>query len=148
MLGLDVLQGGRRDLSQIVRQTGMWQHQIRSGSQAQDIARSTPPPPGAAGGDQSWQVQEVAHSSAAPGIDAAITWIDANVHDDSVANLLLAPAFFLTAFWLHEPNRDRVVVADMPQGLGDLKPLQLYSAEDFLNKLAAVKPISGVPPLR
>ncbi len=148
MLGLDVLQSGNRDLPQMVRQTGMWQHQVRYGSQAQDIARSTPPPPGAAGGDQSWQVQEVAHSSAASGIDAAIAWIDANVHDDSVANLLLVPAFFMTAFWLHESNRDQVVIADMPPGLSDLKPLQLYSAEDFLNKLSVEKPISGVPPLR
>ncbi len=145
MLGVDALRGGNRNLPEIARQTGVWQHQIRYGAQAQDIARSTAPPPGAAPGAAGWQVQEVVHSPAAPRIDEAIAWIDAHVSQDAVASILLVPAFYLTAFWLHEPDRDQVVIADMPPRLGDLQPLQLYAADEFLGKLAALQPISGVP---
>lgn len=146
MLGLDKIQGGERNLPDVVRQTGVWQHQVRHGSQAQEIARSLAPPPGAdSTGGQGWLVQEVVRSPVAPRIEEAISWIDQNVPEDAVASILVVPAFYLTAFWLHEPTSDRVVIADMPAGLGNLQPLQLYSAEDFLNRLAALEPSSGVP---
>jgi hypothetical protein len=146
MLGVDALHGNNRNLSEIVLKTGVWQHQIRYGSQAQDIARSIGPAPGAVTGN--WQVQEVVHSPAAPRIDEAIGWIDAHVPEDAEASLLLVPAFYLTAFWLHEPQRDKIVIADMPPRLGDLQLLRLYSSAEFLSKLAVVKPISGVPRVR
>jgi hypothetical protein len=147
MLGVDALRGSDHSLPRIVRPTGVWQHQIRIGAEAQDIARSTAPKPGAAPGGEGWQVQEVVRSAAAPRIDAAIAWIDQNkdIAEDAVANLLLVPAFYLTAFWLHEPQRDNIVIADMPPRLGDLEMLHLYSSEEFLKRLAGVKPISGVP---
>jgi hypothetical protein len=147
MLGVDKLQGGDDNLPRIVRPTGVWQHQIRIGDEAQDIARSTAPKPGAPAGGDGWQVQEVVRSAAAPRIDAAIAWIDQNkdIAEDAVANLLLVPAFYLTAFWLHETQRDNVVIADMPPRLGDLEILHLYPAQEFLKRLAAVTPISGVP---
>ncbi len=146
MVGLDALRGGNTDLNGIARSTGLWHHQIRYGAQAQDIARSKAPPPGAAQG-AGWQVQEVVRSPAAPRIDATIAWIDnnRNVPEDAEARLLVVPAFYLTAFWLHAAQGDSVVIADMPPHLGELQPLQLYAAADFLKMLAAVPPISGVP---
>jgi hypothetical protein len=145
MLGLEAIRGHDRTLASIVRSTGVWQHQIRYGSAAQDIARSTAPPPGSTVGGAGWKVQEVVHSAAAPRIDAAIAWIDKNVPHDALANLLLVPAFYLTAFWLHEQGRDDVVIADMPPRLGELQMLRLYTADEFLDQLSGVKPISGVP---
>jgi hypothetical protein len=147
MLGFDALHGSDHSLPRIVRPTGVWQHQIRIGAEAQNIARSSAPKPGAGAGGEGWQVQEVVRSAAAPRIDAAIAWIDRNkdIRDDAVANLLLVPTFYLAAFWLHEPQRDFIVIADMPPRLGDLKMLHLYPSEEFLKRLAGVKPISGVP---
>ncbi len=149
MIGLDALRGDSTDLGRAARQTGLWQHQIRYGAQAQDIARSKAPPPGAAQG-AGWEVQEVVRSPAAPRIDATIAWIDnnRNVPADAEARLLMVPAFYLTAFWLHSPQGDSVVIADMPPHLGELRPLQLYTAADFLKMLAAVPPVSGVPNAR
>ncbi len=90
-------------------------------------------------------MQEVVQSPAAPRIDDAIAWIDKNVPGDPEASLLAVPAFYLTAFWLHDLNSDNVVIADMPPRLGDLQPLRLYSSEEFLGRLADLKPMSGVP---
>jgi len=149
MLGVDAIPYRHSGLAKIVRPTGVWQHQIRYGAQAQDIASSLGPPPGAAaaapGAAPDWQVQEVVQSPAAPRIDDAIAWIDKNVPGDPEANLLAVPAFYLTAFWLHDSNGDNVVIADMPPRLGNLQPLKLYSSDDFLSQLADIKPMSGVP---
>jgi hypothetical protein len=148
MLGVDAIRDRHKGLVKIARPTGVWHHQIRYGAQALDIASSLGPPPGAAaapGAAPDWQVQEVVQSPAAPRIDAAIAWIDKNVPGDPVANLLVVPAFYLTAFWLHDPNSDNVVIADMPPRLGALQPLTLYSSEEFLGRLADLKPLSGVP---
>lgn len=148
MLGVDAIRDRHSGLAKIVRPTGVWHHQIRYGAQAQDIARSLGPPPGAAaapGAAPDWQVQEVVQSPAAPRIDDAIAWIDKNVPGDPEASLLAVPAFYLTAFWLHDSNSDNVVIADMPPRLGDLQPLRLYSSEEFLGRLADLKPMSGVP---
>lgn len=146
MVGLDALRSGNTDLSRNARPTGLWHHQIRYGAQAQDIARSKAPPPGGPQG-QGWQVQEVVRSPAAPRIDATIAWIDnnRNVPEDAEARLLVVPAFYLTAFWLHAAQSDSVVIADMPPHLGELQPMRLYAAADFLRMLAAAPPISGVP---
>lgn len=144
MLGLDALRAKAKDLKAAVQQTGVWQHQIRYGSQAREFARSTAPGSGA----DDWRVQEVVKSPLAEHIDRAIAWIDKNGPDDAVAYLLLIPAFYLTAFWLQEPKGDEIVIAEMPPKLGTLEPLRLYPAGEFLKELSALKPLAGVPEFR
>lgn len=143
MLGLDAVAKKPQSMKEAVRETGVWQHQIRHGSTAQEIARSTAP--GApAGAKDDWKVQEVVASPAAARIDEAIAWIDANAPEDSVANMLVVPAFYLTAFWLQNPKGDEVVIADMPAGLQKLAFHHRYPAGEFLGLLGQIRPL-GAP---
>lgn len=135
MLGLDAVRQRPDNLRNVALQTGVWQHQLRHGVAAMEIARSIEP--GAAGAQ--WQLQEVVTSPSAGRIDEAITWIDQNVPEDAIANLLVVPAFYLSAFWLKLPERDDVIIFDMPEGLGGLRLFERYSAKDFIQALAGAR---------
>jgi hypothetical protein len=67
--------------------------------------------------------------SAAPAIDGAIEWIDANVSGDYVVRLLIVPFAHAHLFWLHGED-DRVVPID--RAVGPLQPLQIYPAGELL----------------
>lgn len=143
MLGLGAILTHPRTIQEVATKTGVWQHQIRYGSAVREIARSTEP--GAPSGSKDeWKVQEVVETPAGPRIDETIAWIDKNVSRESVANILMVPAFYLTAFWLRSPPNDEVVIVDMPAGLHNLKFFHRYDAEDFLRLLSELKPL-GMP---
>ena len=54
---------------------------------AQETARSTEPGAPAGSGDD-WKVQEVVATPSAVQIDETIAWIDQNVPEDAIANIL------------------------------------------------------------
>jgi hypothetical protein len=139
MLGMDAIESQRGNLSDVVIETGVWHHQIRYGSSAREIARSIQP----GANSNEWRVQEVVISPSAEHIDEAIAWIDGHVPGNPTTCLLVVPVFYLVAFWLRQQSGDEIVIADMPERLGELKPFHLYSGVDFLKELAGL-PVAGI----
>ncbi len=127
------------DFAKLVTQTGRWHHQIKVGGQATAFARSMPLGTDAA----SWEVTQLFQSDIPPKIDRAIDWVDSNVKGDPVVRLLIVPSYYLTAFWLSDGNNNQVYVIDAPSSLTQVHAGTLYSAREFLQKLAQEQPASG-----
>jgi hypothetical protein len=140
-LGLDATKDPSRPLRDIATPTGMWHHQLRHGPLAHEFARSVVNGPKAT----DWKISEVVSSDSSAKIDDAISWIDKNVPGDPVARLLVAPAYYLTAFWLEYPNESQVVVADRPEQYSMLELHHLYTAKEFLQRLSEAPHARGVP---
>ena len=129
-----------RDIAEAAVQTDSWHHQVRAAQGAVTFARSTV-------SDGSWLVGEVARSGLEADIETTIRWIDENIPQDLEARLLMAPAYYLTALWLHGDNEDHVVVAQAPAALATIQRNIDYPAAEFLARLADQRPSAGVPPL-
>lgn len=129
-----------RDIAEAAAPTGDWHHQIRAPGGPAGFARSSVI-------EGRWRVDEVAGSGAESDIEASIRWIDEHLPQELDARLLIAPAYYLTAFWLHGADEDHVVVAQAPATLRSLERNVDYSGEEFLARLADNGPSSGVPPL-
>jgi hypothetical protein len=133
------------DLRELAGETDRVHHQVAIEEKPELFARSAFD----AAGAQRWTVVEVTRSPVAEKIDAAISWIDANLPGDVLVRLLIAPAYHLHAFWLLDDHDESfVVVVDVArplQGLGGPPP---YPAAQFLAALREVKPVTGirVPP--
>lgn len=132
--------GRTRDMAEAATPTGDWHHQIRAPGGTTGFARST-----VSGGK--WRVDEVGGSGTEADIEASIRWIDERLPQDLDARLLIAPAYYLTAFWLHGAEEDHVVVVEAPAALRTLRSNVDYSGEEFLARLADNRPSAGVPPL-
>jgi hypothetical protein len=143
-LGLDATSDPSRPLQDIATPTGMWHHQLRHGPLAHEFARSVVNGPSAT----DWKISEVVSSDSSEKIDDAIGWIDANVPGDPVARLLVAPAYYLTAFWLEDPNGSQIVVADRPEQYSMLEFHHLNTAQEFLQLLSEAPHARGVPEQR
>lgn len=130
------------DFTKLVTQTGRWHHQIKVRGKAAAFARSMP-----LGTDaNSWDVTQLFQSDIPEKIDQAVDWVDGNVKGDPVVRLLIAPSYYLTAFWLLEANNNQVYVIDVPSNFLHVHAGTLYSAKEFLQKLAQEQPASGFMP--
>lgn len=130
------------DFPKLVTQTGRWHHQIKIRGKAAAFARSMP-----LGTDaNSWDVTQLFQSDIPEMIDQAVDWVDSNVKGDPVVRLLIAPSYYLTAFWLSEGNNNQVYVIDVPPGFAHVQAGNLYTAKEFLQKLAQESPASGFMP--
>jgi hypothetical protein len=130
------------DFNKLVTQTGRWHHQIKISGKAAAFARSMP-----LGADSnSWEVTQLFQSDISEKIDRAVDWVDSNVKGDPVVRLLVAPSYYLHAFWLSEGNKDQVCVIDVPASFTHVHADTLYSAKEFLQKLAQEQPASGFVP--
>jgi hypothetical protein len=129
-----------RDIAEAATRTGDWHHQVRAADGAVRFARSTVR-------DGRWIVGEVARSGLEADIDATVSWIDDHIPQDLDARLLIAPAYYLTAFWLHGPEEDRIVLVQAPAALRNLETNVDYTAAEFLARLADNPSSAGVPPL-
>jgi hypothetical protein len=130
------------DFTKLVTQTGRWHHQIKVRGKAAAFARSMP-----LGTDaNSWDVTQLFQSDIPEKIDQAVDWVDSNVNGDPVVRLLIAPSYYLTAFWLSEPNNNQVYVIDVPANFAHVQARTLYSAREFLQKLAQEQLASGFMP--
>lgn len=128
-----------------LQDTGRWHHQILEGAQVKMFARSRP-----GEGPDVLEVEEVVEGPSAPAIRQAAAFIDdtsaMHAGADAEAALIIAPAFYLTAFWLRDgPNRQWIVVADRPSGLQTLSPRTWYSVREFLQRLAERPAPFGMP---
>jgi phosphoglycerol transferase len=69
-----------------------------------------------------------------------------NVKGDPVVRLLIAPSWYLHAFWLADGNNHQVYVIDVPTSFTHVQAGQLYPAKEFLQLLAKERPASGFMP--
>jgi hypothetical protein len=130
------------DFRKLVAQTGRWHHQIKIGGTATAFARSMP-----LGTDaDSWEVTQLFQSDIPEKIDRAIDWVDANVSGDPVVRLLIAPSYYLHAFWLSEGSSNHIYVIDVPSSFTQVQANTFYSAKEFLQKLAQEQPATGFIP--
>jgi hypothetical protein len=139
-LGLDAVTKPNIDLSQLARQTGQWQHQIKIDGKAEAFARSMPLGPNAT----DWPVRALFKSHIAERIDEAIDWVDHNVQGDPLVRLLIVLAYHLHAFWLVEAGNSHILVVDMPSSYTTLQYRNLYTAKEFLETLAQEQHIIGI----
>lgn len=138
---------GNRDLSTLVRRSGVWHHQLKVNESAEGFARSKPlgPTP------ESWSVREIFWSPLAKSIDKAIDWIDEHVPDGVEARLLSAPFQQTEAFWfvtspsspLAEEWNDALFIVASSKHLEELKPGAVVNSSTFLKAMAGPKPIEG-----
>jgi hypothetical protein len=130
------------DFQKLVTQTGRWHHQIKIDGKAVAFARSMP-----VGTDaSSWDVLQLFRSDIPGKIDQAVDWVDSNVKGDPIVRLLIAPSYYLHAFWLADGNNNQVFVIDMPPNFAHVQVGTLYSGKEFLHKLAQEQPASGFIP--
>jgi hypothetical protein len=140
-------------MSTLARNTGNWHHQVRRvtaapGGATSDkvIAYARSEPRGPEPGD--WAV--VATTEVTPQFDLgteirnAAAWIDESIPGDPLVRMLIMPSRYLHAFWLVYPNRDDIVVIDMPKSFTHLKYQKVYNAHDFLENLSLEPVVRGV----
>lgn len=130
------------NFGKLVSPTGRWHHQIKVHGRAEAFARSMPL--GADAG--SWDITQLFQSGISAKIDKAIEWVDSNIHGDPIVRMLIAPSYYLHAFWLSESDNDHIYVIDVPANFTHIQPNTLYSAKEFLRKLAKEEPASGFMP--
>lgn len=135
---LDGVPGPEAELASVVRRTPYWHHQIRSGGAAVQFARSIQ-------GEGEWKVVEIAGSGLESALDEAIDLVDREYPGDEwEVRLLTAPAYYVSAIWLHRGDRDELMIVSAPPSLG-LRPLGIYPAQRFLAELSEHGPARGVP---
>jgi hypothetical protein len=137
-------EAGNRDLSALLRHSGVWHHQLNINEIPAGFARSKPlgPTP------DSWSVKEIFWSPLAKNIDKAIDWIDEHVPDGVEARLLSAPFQQTEAFWfVTAPNsenadewNDKLLIVVSSKHLKELKPGTLVDSATFLRFMASPKP--------
>ncbi|HMI41822.1 MAG TPA: hypothetical protein VK485_11410 [Sphingomicrobium sp.] len=141
MLPLDAVKSGEGPLAQRIIETGQWHHQIYAGRKAVNFARSIAPP-GAPNGRH--EVVEVATSTLPEALKKSIQWVDANMPDATDAEVLVAPAYFLTGLWIRGETGDSVVISSMADGLDGLDLNQRIDSGEFLSRLANNEPVQGL----
>jgi hypothetical protein len=121
-------------MEDLAQPTEYWHHQIRHGQESRHFARS-----------RAGDLVELAASSMPAGIARAAEWVDAHADGDPNVRLLSIPAYFITALWLHSPDRDAIVVADRPSAYSEtLETDKIYEASDFLTRVRRMRP-GGMP---
>ncbi len=131
------------DLTRLVKNLGVWHHQIASAGNPVAFARSRPLGSDAA----SWSIREVSTSKLAAAIDDAISWIDANIPDPLTVRLVTIPAYNVYAFLLYDEadtSKQKVVVISAPPGTRTLTTHKVYSSQEFLDALRATQHIRGL----
>jgi hypothetical protein len=90
-----------------------------------------------------WEETEIIRSPLAAQINAAIEDADAKVTEDTLARLLLAPEYHVTALWFEGPRNQCYVIA-CPDTFKNLSRGQVLDGAAFLQALQREKPITGV----
>ena len=140
-------EAGNRDLSALVRPSGVWHHQLKINGVPRGFARSKPlgPTP------ESWSVREIFWSPLAKRIDEGIEWTDHNVPEHVETRLLSAPFQQTEAFWyVTKPGsplagkwNDKLWIVVASKRLPELKPGTLVNSSTFLQAMAGPKPGEG-----
>lgn len=139
-------------LAERIVDTGQWHHQVyNGGGEATGFARSLTTPGLTAPGGESGahDVVEVSRSTLPHALSETIAWVDLNMPEDATADLLVAPAYALTALWIHGDGTDAVVVSSVGRSIREMPLNTRLDSADFLRRLALNDPIIGagrVPP--
>jgi hypothetical protein len=141
MLPLEATTVSGLDISDLAVPTGLWHHQVRQGQAVRQFARSMPTGPRAA----DWRVEEFVASPIAKSIDDAAHWLDNHVVSHAQVRLLIVPAYQIHAFWLFEPDDNKILVVDRPPIYGVMEYQRIYSAADFLAVLRQLPHAAGMP---
>jgi hypothetical protein len=129
------------DLRALAEPTEDLHHQVAINGAPELFARSSPQGSAAPGR----AVVEVTASPLAAEIARGIEWIDANVPQDYLVKLLVAPGYHLHALWLlPDDGETLVVVVHAARRLEDLAKHRLHPATDFLGRLRQVQPVTGM----
>lgn len=125
------------DLLPLARPSGQWHHQVRTAGGPTHAARSVEQG-FAAGG---LEVNQVGPQPLAAKIDAAVTWVDANVPDDAATvRLLVAPAYYVHALLIVRGDLLSAVLVSQPDSFKRLDYEREYPFRDFLKRLAGERP--------
>lgn len=117
-------------LAKMAKPTGYWQHLVRHGGAAREIASSIREK--ATG---KWKVHSLGSSILAEKLGEAIKWLDDNEHSDDVVRILLVPTFGLHALWLFCEENDRVLLFDTMKPVQGLAFERIYSGAEFLDAI-------------
>lgn len=141
LLTLERLRQADGPLADRVERRGRWHHQVYTGAAPTGFAVTVAESEAT---DAPHDIQSVGQSELPRALKTTFDWIDANVAEDARAQILVAPAFQLTAVWLHGDGVEAVVIADMPASLAGLERNALIPSEVFLMRLAENDPIPGL----
>lgn len=125
-----------------LKKTGQWHHQLRvDGAPKFAISQEVAP--------ETWRVHAVWSSEISASVDAALSWIDQELHTNADVAVLVVPAFLTYAVLLGHPQEDSqpdlgVVVAATPEG-GNLKRRYRYSLQEFVAALREQTPSDPFP---
>ena len=137
VLPLDAVRRGDQALSEAVRFTGRWHHQVE-GPEGFVSARSVDH-------GEEHEVVEVAASAIPDDLARTVRWIDENMPGDQLATMLIVPDYYLTAIMLRSAAGDQVVVSQVPERLAELRPDQVYEGRQFISLLGQYPPSAGIP---
>jgi hypothetical protein len=137
---------------------------LDTGSVHHNIARTTNPAPGSSApasqsvvgaarsrfdpASNGYKVE--AMTQAASGNDLprwirnAAYWVEQHASGDPFVKLLMVPSRYMHCFWLSYPDKDCVVVIDMPQKFSNLEYRKIYDSDEFFALLQREPPVSGL----
>jgi hypothetical protein len=118
-------------LAKVAKPTGYWQHVVRHGGVAREIASSI-----LEKATGKWKVQAIGASILAEKLGGAIKWLDDNDRSDALVRILLGPIFGLHALWLFREVDDRVILFDTMKPVQGLVFEKMYSGTQFLDALS------------
>jgi hypothetical protein len=75
----------------------------------------------------------------------AAYWVDQNASGDPFVRLLVIPSRYMHCLWLSYPDRDCVVVVDMPDKFTKLEYRKIYPSADFFTLLQQEPTVRGLP---
>ena len=76
----------------------------------------------------------------------AAYWVQTNAPGNPLVRLLIIPSKYMHCFWLSYPDKDSVVVIDMPESFTHLEYRHIYDSEDFFDRLQKEPKIGGLGP--
>jgi hypothetical protein len=123
--------------------TGQWHHQILRANMARSFARSVPASKAA---DAKHEVVEVARSDLPQAVEDSLNAAMAAAPPDAEARLIVAPSYQLNALWLTGPQTDQVSIVAAPGGPDGLEAGQRFTGDQFVRRVANLKPIAGLGP--
>ncbi len=132
----DVAKSDEAGLASLARPARMWHHQVVVNGVHVAFARTR-------------QVRgrprflALVPSPVAGRIDRALDWVDRNVPRDPPLRLLEAPPYRVTALWIAQRKRSRLLVVDAPPGLNLPDESMPVDEAEFLNRLRAAPVIGG-----
>jgi len=126
-----------------LKKTGHWHHQVRVDGEPTKFAISQEIAP------ETWRVHAVWASAIPASVDAALSWIDHELHTNDDVAVLVVPAFLTYAILLGSPTEDApaelgVLVASAPEG-STLKRSYRYSLPEFVAALRQETPSNPLP---